>query len=326
MPGSRSISILMSVRNGQRYLPEAIASIERQSFSDFECLVMDDGSTDGTEHLLRDWSSRNPKVRLFKHSESSGLTASLKELLSHAKGEYVARHDADDASLPERLRLQKKYLDSHPQVALVGCAYDLMDDQGRVFGQITPPSSPEALRRLLSHRNILAHGSWLCRRQAMERAGGYREFFEYSQDYDFLLRLSEQADIAALPETLYNLRMDDQSLSFAKRDKQKWYAKAAQECSRLRRSGQSEVPAHLLNQVPQATMAWGANHEKYELQLLKALHALKRGEVQQAQEHLRSVPFTYEVRKGFILRALCYLPRSLRNAVFSQPARRSFLG
>ena len=117
---SPRVSVVMSVYNGERYLAEAIDSILGQSMSDLEFIVIDDGSTDGTPRILEKYTARDERVWVVRNERNLGLTRSLNRCLSLARGEYFARQDADDISLPERLALQVQLLDANPHVGAIG--------------------------------------------------------------------------------------------------------------------------------------------------------------------------------------------------------------
>src|SRR5947207_1274318 len=121
----------MSVYNGENYLAEAIDSILNQTFKDFEFIVIDDGSSDTSLKIIKKYT--DPRIKLISR-KNKGLVASLNEGLAKAKGDYIARQDADDVSLPQRLKKEVEYLDAHPKVALVGSNYKHLDAKGKLTG------------------------------------------------------------------------------------------------------------------------------------------------------------------------------------------------
>ncbi len=314
----------MSVRNGAEFLSSALRSLGAQSSSDFECLIMNDGSTDDTGAILQEWQSKDPRVKVFRSEQSRGLTVSLIELLGNAKGNYIARHDADDMSHGTRLHLQKAFLDTHPEIALTGCAYELIDESGTRLDVITPPTDPGEIRQMLQHRNIFAHGSWMARRQSLLNAGGYRDFFRYAQDYDLLLRLSEHQAISSLSEPLYQLRLCSSSLSFSRRSAQKWYAGVARQCARLRRQGGSDTALLSGSHFPTPSAPADPDEGKRFLTVLKSLHAVKSGQIALARSLLSKVPWTYRFLHTLALRFLCITPVSIRQLLFHKPRTHAF--
>src|SRR5438045_8388133 len=133
---STKVSVLMSVYNGQEFLCEAIESVSTQSYRDFEFLIIDDGSTDGTPEILRKYAAADERIRVHRH-ENRGRAESLNVGIELARGEYIARMDADDVALPERLRQQLEFLEGHPDVGLLGGAFELISSRGHLIRQIS---------------------------------------------------------------------------------------------------------------------------------------------------------------------------------------------
>ncbi len=203
----------MASHNGERFLKEALDSIGSQEFEDFELMVLDDGSTDRTAEILP--SSKDARLRVLPQSRA-GLTRSLIRGLSAARGEYVARQDADDLSLPQRLKKQAAFLDAHPEVALVGSGVTAIAASGQILRDYIYPSEHERLvaelERLLTP---LPHTTIFFRRRAVLECGGYRALFEKAKDYDLHLRLVEKHRLASIPEPLCRLRHSMDSFTFA---------------------------------------------------------------------------------------------------------------
>jgi glycosyltransferase involved in cell wall biosynthesis len=221
-----AVSVVMPVRDGMPFVREAIASILGQSLHDFELLVVNDGSTDGT----REWiaSLDDPRVRLID-AEGRGVVAALNTGVAHARGEFLARHDADDLSHPERLAVQLAFLRDHPEVDIVGSLSHFIDDRGRPVD--TPwvadvrrvhdaACTPEALRTLLPLTCGIAHGTVFMRTSVVREAGGYRPEFEWAEDYDLWLRLLPRHRFAKIPRPLYWHRLHDRQVGAQYRDTQ----------------------------------------------------------------------------------------------------------
>ncbi len=196
----------MSVFNGARYLREAVESILGQRFRDYEFIIIDDGSTDASREIISCYDDR--RIRLMVNEANLGLPVSLNKGIRSARGEYIARQDADDVSLPDRLELQTAYLDAHPEVALVGCWWERIDEKGRVFDLASVPTDgPLLLDRMLEGGlNPAPHGSMVFRKQASDAVGGYDERFRYTQDFDLWLRMWSHGKVEVLPSCLYELR------------------------------------------------------------------------------------------------------------------------
>ena len=198
------VSVVLPVRDGARYLGGAVESVLGQSLADLELIVVDDGSTDETPALLARFD--DPRLRVLRQ-DRLGLVPALNRGLEAAQAPYVARMDADDVSLPERLERQVAFLDAHPGAALVVPGVELVDEEGRRLGTIVLPPGDADLRRRLLLRNPITHGSVLLRRSALERAGGYRADHGANEDYDLWRRLAREGELAAIPELLYRYRV-----------------------------------------------------------------------------------------------------------------------
>jgi len=199
-----AVSVLMGVRDGAAWLPEAIRSVLGQTLADLELIVVDDGSTDATPTQLA--AVRDPRL-VVEGQARAGLAVALNRALGRARGPLVARLDADDLALPTRLERQRAYLQAHPDVGLLGTAARLIDESGRDVGVIRPPEDDRAIRRALIRRNPFVHSSVMLRRALAASAGGYDTSFPVAQDYDLWLRLSATTRMANLPEPLVVRRL-----------------------------------------------------------------------------------------------------------------------
>jgi glycosyltransferase involved in cell wall biosynthesis len=208
---SPRVSVVMSVHNGARHLSEALAGIFDQTCTDFEFLVIDDGSADETPQVLA--AVNDPRMRVIRQQQM-GLTRSLIKAMSLARGEYVARQDADDVSMAGRLEQQAEFLETHPEVALVGSAViAITEDGNRIAEYPCPTRHCDLVAQLNQARNPLPHTSYMLRRAAVLKVGGYREVFRKAQDYDLLLRTSEHFGLASIAEPLCKLRLVSDSVT-----------------------------------------------------------------------------------------------------------------
>lgn len=210
------ISVIMPVHNAERYLPEAIESILAQTIADYEFIIVDDGSTDGTEEILHRYRLNDTRLNIIRNSERQGVTRSLNIALRHVQGEFVARQDADDFSRPTRFSEQLRFLSEHPNVDVVGCIPEYTGDRLGIAPY--PVNSKEIHERLFSE-NVICHGSVMIRRSVFTAIGGYREFFNTSQDLDLWLRVAEKHSIENLDRQLYTLRIHSASVSHTKKVK-----------------------------------------------------------------------------------------------------------
>jgi glycosyltransferase involved in cell wall biosynthesis len=205
------VSVLMAVHNGARYLREAIDSILAQTFSDLEFLIVDDGSTDTTAVILDGYA--DPRIIRLHNEENLGLAKSMNRALTVAKGEYIARQDADDRSLPQRLMHQVRFLDGHPSISLVGTGFVEIDEQGQERCTVVMPVDPGQIHEMLFYAHCFCHGSVMGRRADLQAVGGYDERYAVAQDTDLCLRLAERGQLSNLPAPLYGFRMHAASIT-----------------------------------------------------------------------------------------------------------------
>lgn len=201
-----SVSVIMSVYNGERYLREAIESILRQDFRDFEFLIMNDGSTDNSASILWEYETKDPRVKVY-NQENKGLNKSLNKLIAESSGRYLARMDADDISEPARLSIQVEYMERHPECAFVVGGSLVMDGDGTVINGKYLIDDDAKLRMILfsGERNPFTHGSIVFRKDHLLDIGIiYR--FRYSQDFDLLLRLASKHKIGSVEKIVYRYR------------------------------------------------------------------------------------------------------------------------
>ena len=230
--GETSISVVIAAYNAERHIAQAIESLLCQDYPNFEIIVVDDGSRDGTSKTLAGFTDR--RLRVLRQ-ENAGAAAAANRGISVAKGDYVARMDADDLSLPVRLRKQGAYLDSHPDVGLLGSAAIYIDDAGHQIGIWHPPLTNEEIQQLMPTSNCFCHGSTMFRRKCTEVSGVYREMFRASLDYDFLLRTCEAHRAVNLPEPLYKYRVHASSLTSTRLKLQHSFASLARGLAKERR-------------------------------------------------------------------------------------------
>jgi glycosyltransferase involved in cell wall biosynthesis len=205
------VTVLMSVHNGREYVQAAIDSILAQSFGEFEFLIIDDASDDGTTDVLRACNDR--RIRVSRVDPNIGLTACLNRGLELARGALIARQDADDLSHPERLARQFGFLREHPNVVVVGCQARLIDAKGRALGRKDFPLEHRGIDWMTLFDNPLAHSAVMFRRSVVVEAGRYNETYPASQDYELWSRLAEYHALANLPDRLATLRVVDTSIT-----------------------------------------------------------------------------------------------------------------
>jgi glycosyltransferase involved in cell wall biosynthesis len=225
----------MSVYNAERYVREAVESILAQTFTDLEFIIFDDGSTDRSPQILREFAARDPRIRLTVRP-NKGLTKSLNEALALARGEFIARMDCDDVALPHRLATQVEFLRGRDDVVCVGGYWQLIDGAGRLLITIRPPTDDAEMQQLLlKGHSPLCHPLATFRREAVMKLGGYDETFTTAQDVDLWLRLGEVGKLANVPEVLLKFRLHESSVSETRRLEQRRLSKLACERAWQRR-------------------------------------------------------------------------------------------
>lgn len=238
------VSVVMSVYNGGEDLRTTLDSILSQSGVDFELIVVDDGSADATGAILDEAAARDARVRVI-HQENRGLTRALIAGCAEARGRYIARHDCGDTSDPRRLAMQKGLLDGNADLVFVSCwtAYvgpelePLYETRGGGAAAISilDPSREWGVTDGPTH-----HGSVMMRRDAYERAGGYRAAFSVGQDWDLWYRLAALGKFQIVPEILYTASVTPDSISGGARDAQQELAKLSLAAMRARHRGESD--------------------------------------------------------------------------------------
>lgn len=221
------VSVVMAVYNGARYIREAIDSIFAQTFSAFEFIIVDDGSVDNTPCILATYS--DPRLIVISNGRNIGLTRSLNRGIRASRGEYIARQDADDASFPERLERQVQFLESHPEVGLVGTGAQWVDAQGFPVQVWQPVTDATKIQEMLLSSIPFLHGTFLFRRTCLEdTGGGYNEEMPVAQDCDLLLRIADRWQVTNLPDVLYIHRRHKDSITGRQQSEQKKYEQLAQ--------------------------------------------------------------------------------------------------
>ncbi len=209
-----AISVLLSVYNGERFLKEAVESILNQTYSDFEFIIINDASTDKTFNILSDFANKDSRIRVVHNETNIGLTKSLNRGLAVAQATYVARMDADDVSLLYRLQEQFSYMESHPDVALVGSSATLINKDGQQIGKALMTSDPILIRySSILGKPSFVHSSWFFRTDIVKKEGGYNESFKNAQDFELVSRLMEKYQVTNIDSILVLLRIHDTSVT-----------------------------------------------------------------------------------------------------------------
>lgn len=210
--------MVMAVYNGEKYLAEAIESILSQTFEDFEFIIVDDGSTDSTQKVIRSYKDKRIKLIVQKNK---GLSISCNNAISVAKGKYIARQDADDISLPERFWKQFEFLESHPIVGLLGTNYHTIDANGDIRSTTNVFTHPSDLDLAETIYNQFGHGTVFIRRNILNKSGVYNPRYHIANDVDLWVRISHVSKISNLVQPLYKWRSAQEGLSTNPKNKER---------------------------------------------------------------------------------------------------------
>lgn len=213
------ISVVMSAYNEKLCVEGAVQSVLDQTFRDFEFIIINDGSTDGSREILERFADRDERIRLI-HQENRGPVPSLNRGLDVARGRYIARLDADDLSHPERFKRQVQYLDDNPTVGIVFSWAKQIDENDARIGTWRSPTDPNFIRWSLLFTNRLCHSTAMVRRNLMEDLGGYRGGSEPAEDYELWTRAVQKTDLGVIPHELVSYRRWENSASARHRKEQ----------------------------------------------------------------------------------------------------------
>jgi len=293
------ISVILAVHNGQRYLSDAIDSILNQTFSDFELIIINDGSRDKTQYIID--SYKDPRIVVIKNESNEGAVASRNKGIMLSRGSYVAIQDADDKSFPEKFSKQVKILDENPNVGAVGSYFIFSDMAGREFYTALVPCDNKTIQERLILEFIFCHCTLMFRAGHLKNLGGYRRELFLSEDYDMVLRVAEISQIVNIPEALYSYRLNLNSSSIKKRCEQRIMNDLVQALARERRANGKD------------RLQLGKNQEV--LDFLKQESEKRRCKTRKVRSygyfwwafHLRQKKcFSYA--RNFLFRAICIFP------------------
>lgn len=214
------LSVVMSVLNGENRLNETIESVLSQTYTDFEFIIVNDGSTDNSSEILKQYSKENKRIRIIEQ-ENTGLTRALIRGCAEARGQYIARQDVGDISYPERFAKQIKLLESDPGIVLVSCWTVCRGPGGEYLYSDIRNETPEESTRLLRTNSLNdlkgppGHATAMFSRKLYEKVGGYRSQFYYAQDLDLWRRLTKYGKVDLVREILLQILIHPSSISGA---------------------------------------------------------------------------------------------------------------
>lgn len=246
------VSVVMSVRNGERFLNEAVDSILGQTFRDFEFIAIDDGSIDQSGAILDCYKEKDRRMRIY-HQENRGLVRSLNRGCAFARGKYIARMDADDIAVRDRLLWQVEFMETHPEIVVLGGAVEFIDEVGKVFALARHPTQNQEIQRALLNASVFWHPSVLLRKSTFVWAGGYRSIVD-AEDYDLWLRIADRFELANLTAVVLRYRIHPDQVSVARCKSQALGSAAARAAALARRSGATD-PLDLVGEITPALLA-----------------------------------------------------------------------
>lgn len=249
MNGKPEVSVVMSVYNGASDLAVSVDSILSQEGVEFEFIVVNDGSSDNSGQILNEYAQRDSRLRII-HQENTGLTRALIRGCDAARGEFIARQDAGDVSLPNRLKSQASLLRDHPDCVLVSCWTDMIGPEGEFLYTrrgTGAASSPVSVLSPGAELGVIdgptSHPSAMFRARQYFQCGGYRAEFYYSQDWDLWYRLASLGTFCTLQQTLCICRLALGSISGSRRHEQTKFAQLSKNAMLMRQGGKSDETA-----------------------------------------------------------------------------------
>jgi hypothetical protein len=295
------VSVVMSVFNGQRFLSEAVQSILGQSFSDFEFVIVDDGSTDKSSEILAQYMRRDDRIRVHRHT-NKGRALSLNIGIELSKGRYIARMDADDVALPDRLKEQVDFMELHPEVGLLSGSYERIRSDGRLLDKVRLPLRDDEIRSMMLQSNAMCHPAVMMRKEVAIACGGYRKVFSESEDYDLWLRMSERSQLANLEQPILQYRVHSKQASIANSRHQMLCVLAARTGAAIRKQGRPDPFSGVEEITPE---------------LLRKL-GVTTGEIQECLRASHRNSFIDPIRRAFRVRLwhpLLNFTRPIRHAL-----------
>lgn len=206
------ISVVMPVYNGEKYLKQAIDSILDQTERDFEFIIIDDGSTDSSKEILKEYEKRDSRIKLLLRPHR-GLVVSLNEAVGSAQSVYVARMDSDDISLPKRLEKQLLFIENKDLSVCGTWAEGIDKGDHKINEMIYPPESPSVVRSFLLLHNAFIHPSVMFRKDVFTEVGGYKSFFHRVEDYELWTRMVKRHRGGNIPEILLRYRLHENQVT-----------------------------------------------------------------------------------------------------------------
>lgn len=307
-----SVSVLLPVYNGESDLQATIAGIQKQSKTDYELLVLDDGSTDNTWDVILKLAKEDTRIKPLRHQQNKGIVAALNRMASEAKGEILIREDCGDLSATSRYQTQYLALQSNPKAVICLSSYWLLEEDGTPLALQQIPTTPSVIEQQLRKSNIFSHSTFAMRKSSFHQAGGYDPKARHVEDYDLLIRLSRLGEIIGIPEPLVAGRLSPNGITFRNFKNQNAHVQKLHSIYY-----DAPVPENL-DWLPLT-----ADEARREYHLHVARIHLAKGRTQLARKHLSSIPIAAQRGKIRLLSIAAYTPgfavRVLRKLLGKKP-------
>lgn len=210
------ISVLMTVYNSEKFLAEAISSVLQQTFSDFELVILDDCSKDSSWSIIERFAQQDARIRPIKNEQNLGGCENLNKGLRLLRGEYMARHDNDDWSYPDRLQKQFDFLEEHPEVGIIGGSIEIIDVSGKKIGKRIYNLSDNDVRKKIFRYSPFAHPLVMMRKSILDQVGCYYDAsFAPADDYELWFRIGKVAKFANISDVLLKYRVVPGSITLS---------------------------------------------------------------------------------------------------------------
>lgn len=201
------ISVVMPAYNCEGYIGSAIESILKQTFKDFEFIILDDGSSDNTLSVVKNYAKKDRRIKVFRNKKNLQIARTLNKAVKLAKADIVARMDSDDISYKTRLSRQYHFLMEHPDIAIVGSNMSIMDDEGKIVSKREYPTESHRLKKISFRYSPFAHPSVVFRKKVFLEFGGYDHRMVPCEDIDLWFKIGSKYEFANIPKTLLKYRL-----------------------------------------------------------------------------------------------------------------------
>lgn len=247
------ITVSINAYNGMPYLVDAVESIQNQTIKDWELLIVNDGSTDGTSEYLKKLT--DPRIRVLEQ-ENRGTAASSNRAIADSKSEFIARMDADDISLPNRLEELLRFMDANPTVGMAGSQAVWFGEHGIGKSLKLPTTHDEIWKALMGGYHAMVHATLIMRTEVIKKVGGYWQYRQYDDDTDMMLRMGEASKLANIDKVLYHYRILPGSLSGASMKRVRFSYDYSIELARLRGLGLPSMSPEAFAESLQSRAWW----------------------------------------------------------------------